>query len=95
MVYTILIIVADVHIAVINDLTLSNRKPSVKKNNKKVAQEVPQSVESLGFSLSPVESPLQNLQVTLLQMSVFCEGNIHICITPGQVRLEKDTFEKE
>ncbi|KPI95411.1 Neurogenic locus Notch protein [Papilio xuthus] len=38
------------------------RKPSVKKNNKKVAQEVPQSVESLGSSLSPVESPLQNLQ---------------------------------
>ncbi|KPJ14565.1 Neurogenic locus Notch protein [Papilio machaon] len=37
-------------------------KPSVKKNNKKVAQEVPQSVESLGSSLSPVESPLQNLQ---------------------------------
>lgn len=42
------------------------RKPSVKKNNKKVAQEVPQSVESLGSSLSPVESPLQNLQVSFL-----------------------------
>lgn len=42
--------------------TQIRRKPSVKKNNKKVAQEVPQSVESLGSSLSPVESPLQNLQ---------------------------------
>ncbi|KOB78371.1 Notch [Operophtera brumata] len=42
--------------------TQIRRKPSVKKSNKKVAHEVPQSVESMGSSLSPVESPLQNLQ---------------------------------
>lgn len=39
------------------------RKPSVKKSNKKTAQhvEIPQSVDSITSTLSPVESPMTNL----------------------------------